>query len=155
MGRIIIVGKAGSGKDYLKNKFVARGFKRAISHTTRPMREGEVEGVDYEFISEAEFIGYIHMFYEHKQFNSWYYGTALYVWKTAEIFIMTPAGIADIDPIDRKDCMVIYLDIPLAVRRGRLLGRSDADSIDRRIAADEADFACFKDFDVRITNPMF
>ena len=44
-----------------------------------------------------------------------------------------------INPIDRKDCTIIYLDIPLETRKQRRLKeRGDLnDKIERRIAADE------------------
>lgn len=41
-----------SGKSYLMNKLETElGFKRIVSTTTRPRRDGEVQGVDYDFIS--------------------------------------------------------------------------------------------------------
>ena len=33
--------------------------------------------------------------------------------------------------------------------------RSDADSVDRRISADEEDFKDFNNFNIRITNPLY
>ena len=33
--------------------------------------------------------------------------------KTCNLFVMTPKGVEAINPIDRKDCTIIYLDIPL------------------------------------------
>ena len=47
--RIILVGKAASGKDHLRKKFESRGFKYAVTYTTRPPREGEIDGKDYLF----------------------------------------------------------------------------------------------------------
>ena len=41
-----------SGKSYLMNKLETElGFKRIVSTTTRLRRDGEVQGVDYDFIS--------------------------------------------------------------------------------------------------------
>jgi len=58
---------------------------------------------------------------------------------------MTPKGVEAINPIDRKDCTIIYLDIPLEVRSKRLQERGDLnDKIQRRIDADEIDFANLK-----------
>ena len=54
---IIISAPSGTGKTTtckrLKEKFPA--LKIAISHTTRKIRDGELEGVDYYFISNKEF----------------------------------------------------------------------------------------------------
>lgn len=157
MARIILVGKGGSGKDFLKKKMVERGFLREISYTTRPIRSGEKEGVDYFYISKEEFEKMIAegRFYQYDNFNGWYYGTSNEQWGIKYLFIMTPRGIAKIKPEDRMNCVIIYIDIETSVRYDRLIGRSDADSVDRRLAADEADFKDFTDFDVRITNPDF
>jgi len=52
---IAIVGASGSGKTYL-SKFLRDELNIPIivSHTTRPMREGEIEGEDYFFINSTE-----------------------------------------------------------------------------------------------------
>ena len=50
--KIILVGKAASGKDYFKDYLTSKGLKPNISQTTRPMREGETEGKTYYYISE-------------------------------------------------------------------------------------------------------
>ena len=69
---------------------------------------------------------------------------------------MTPKGVEAINPIDRKNCTIIYLDIPLEVRTERLKKRGDLnDKIQRRIDADEIDFAGFKDYDILINNSNF
>ena len=52
--RIILVGKAASGKDHLRKRFESRGFKYAVSYTTRPPREGEIDGKDYIFLTDEE-----------------------------------------------------------------------------------------------------
>ena len=68
---------------------------------------------------------------------------------------MTPSGVKCIPDEDRKDCTIVYFDIPLEIRRERLMKRSDADSVDRRILADEKDFMGFSDFDIRVTNHLY
>ena len=61
-----------------------------------------------------------------------------------------------INPIDRKKCTIIYLDIPLEIRRKRLEERGDLnDKIERRIKADEKDFEGFTDYDIIVNNPNF
>ena len=52
-----IIGKAGSGKDYILKKVLKNIDDHGIvSCTTRPPREGEVEGKDYHFVSSAYFL---------------------------------------------------------------------------------------------------
>ena len=134
-----------------------KGFKYAVSYTTRPKRDGEVHGVDYYFLTTEEFESMIEKkaFYEHVSFNSWYYGTTNEQFYSDDVFIMTPHGISHIDPNDRKNTFIMYLDMKLGVRQRRLAQRSDADTVERRLAADDRDFADFKDFDIKITNHDF
>ena len=157
--RIVLAGKAASGKDYLRRKLASKGFVYGISYTSRPPRPNEADGIDYHFVSRERFEELISegFFYEHVEFNGWLYGTAKYQWNGGcDVFIMTPHGISKIDPRDRERTFVIYVDIPIEVRRARLAQRNDSnDQTERRIAADESDFEGFTDFDVRITDPNF
>ena len=54
---IILSAPSGAGKTSLARKLVAERDDVAltVSHTTRPMRPGETDGVDYFFVSEDEF----------------------------------------------------------------------------------------------------
>jgi guanylate kinase len=156
--RIVLVGKAASGKDHLRKKIESRGFKYAVSYTTRPQREGEVHGKDYYFISEDEAKVLIEsgFFYEYVIFNGWIYGTSVTQFFSDDLFIMTPKGIHEIKPEDRLESFVIYLDIPSNVRIKRLnKRRMPGDSVKRRIEADELDFSDFTDYDLKITNSDF
>jgi len=156
--RTILVGKAASGKDYLRKRFESRGFKYAVTYTTRPPREGEMNGKDYFFISEDESKRLIEsgFFYEYVIFNGWVYGTSVSQFYTSDLFIMTPAGISKIKPEDRLNSFIIYVDIDIQTRYDRLLNRDmPGDSVQRRIEADELDFSIFYDYDLRITNSNF
>jgi dephospho-CoA kinase len=68
---------------------------------------------------------------------------------------MTPSGIAKLKPEDRKESLIIFIDIDEAILRERLTGRNDADKAERRIDADREDFKTFSDFDHIIENPNF
>jgi guanylate kinase len=156
--RTILVGKAASGKDYLRKRFESRGFKYAVTYTTRPPREGEMNGKDYFFISEDESKRLIEsgFFYEYVIFNGWVYGTSVSQFYISDLFIMTPAGISKIKPEDRLNSFIIYVDIDIQTRYDRLLNRDmPGDSVQRRIEADELDFSIFYDYDLRITNSNF
>jgi guanylate kinase len=54
---VVIAGPAGSGKSTLCDRLVAEvpEFSRVVTTTTRPPREGEINGVHYHFFSPDEF----------------------------------------------------------------------------------------------------
>lgn len=159
MSNIVLCGKVASGKDYLRKRLESRGFQHQVSYTTRPPREGETNGKEYWFISKERFLEMIANgeFHEYAQFKDWYYGTSKEQWNSkGSVFIMTPKGISQLSKEDRKKVFVIYIEIDIETRRKRLLERNDSnDSNERRIQADEIDFANFTDFDLKLTSPNF
>ena len=55
---VALIGEAGTGKDTLLYYFVGERpntFNKIISCTTRPIREGEKEGVNYYYLTDTEF----------------------------------------------------------------------------------------------------
>lgn len=77
---LIISGPAGSGKNTVSEKLieVSSGMvTRAVTTTTRPPREGEVDGRDYYFVSPKNFKARIKNgdFYEWAVVHGRYYGT--------------------------------------------------------------------------------
>jgi len=159
MNKIILVGKAAAGKDHMRKILQGRGFDYGVSYTTRPRRPGEIDGEDYYFMDESEFKEGVEnkIWYEWVEFNGWYYGTTNQQFlKTCNLFIMTPKGISHIDPIERKKCTIIYLDISDTTRSARLNERGDTnDSIERRMYNDDLDFKDFTDYDLKINNSNF
>ena len=77
---IILSSPSGAGKTTITKKIQQKyqNFKISVSHTTRKPRANEVEGVDYFFINEEEFIKKIKNddFYEYAQIFGNYYGTS-------------------------------------------------------------------------------
>lgn len=58
MGSLFIVAApSGAGKTSLVNALIARhdDIRLSVSHTTRPAREGEIDGRDYHFVSQDSF----------------------------------------------------------------------------------------------------
>lgn len=73
---IALIGEAGVGKDTLMQEILKsfpNCFNEIISCTTRPPREGEINGKNYYFLTEEEFNNSI--MFESTCFNNWYYGT--------------------------------------------------------------------------------
>lgn len=154
--RIIIVGKGGSGKDYLRTILEKKlGLSYSVSYTSRPKRIGEINGEDYWFVERSYFKENSDLFYEMVEFNNWFYGTSIVEFKKSSVLIMTPYGISKIKPEDRDESFIVYLDIPVGIRRSRLSERKDEDDTERRIIADDIDFEDFEDFDFIITNSAF
>ena len=156
--KLVLVGKAASGKDHLKTRLRKKGFIAGVSHTTRQPRKGEQEGVDYYFVDDATFQQMVknEEFVEYMEFNGCFYGQTKEDFEQAEIMIMSKDGL-DILPKEYRDrCVVIYLDIDRKTRIQRLNERDDKnDTITRRLFADDEQFKDFKDFDIRMTNPDF
>lgn len=150
--KIIIVGPGGSGKDFLRKKFTSRGFSYGVSFTSRPPREGEIEGIDYFFRDEDFFEQNKEIFLEIQKFNGWFYGISKGEFEAKDIFILSPSGLKCLSKKDRERSMVIYLNPDIEIRRERINQRNDADSTERRMIADDKDFFEFSDYDMLIQN---
>lgn len=78
---LVISGPSGSGKSSLMKELLKdiKDSYFSISSTTRPIREGEQDGVNYHFISKAEFEQDIDagFFLEWAKVHDNYYGTSL------------------------------------------------------------------------------
>lgn len=156
--RIVICGPAAAGKNFLRTKLENQGFKFDVSYTTRPMRPGEKEGVDYKFITNEvfAFMTQLGSFYEHVIHNGYGYGTGKKEWETSDCFIMETDGIKHIDPKSRRKTFIIYLNPPIKIRKLRMKGRGWSDQmVEERIKADRKKFKDFKDYDLMITNDDF
>ncbi len=157
--RVIIVGPGAAGKDFLCRGLAAHSFTKAVSHTTRPPREGEEDGKDYHFTSEESFrariaSGYFLEWYSFGD-KGWLYGTALSEYHRSNLFIMSPPVLSQLPKECREDALVVYLNIPERIRKVRLELRGDADKVERRLEADRKDFDGFSDFDLEVTSPNF
>ena len=92
--KLIILGHSGSGKDYLRKELVKMGLKYSPKFTTRPIRNQEVQGEDYNFI---DFNLYANL-YERKEIKTsqafiinnvnWYYGITKENWDNNQLFII-------------------------------------------------------------------
>jgi guanylate kinase len=80
-GRLFIISApSGAGKTSLVKKITAElpACRVSISHTTRKKRPGEIDGIDYFFVSIDEFQTMLKQqaFLEHAQVFDNYYGTS-------------------------------------------------------------------------------
>ena len=165
--KCIIIGKSGSGKDFLLRNLVKKDLIGCLKTTTRPKRNHETLGIEYDFVSDSLFNEMIkddklvcYQTFNVKPLNrdpeTWYYGISKEEFERAQVFIMTPGEFSYIDSETRKKCFVVYLDIDRDIRENRILKREDKnDSVKRRLDADEEDFKGFNDYDLRVTDPDF
>ena len=74
---LLVSGPSGVGKDTIMNELLDR-FNKIVTHTTRPKREGEIDGINYFFttiekfvegIKNNEFVEYVN------SFSGKFYGT--------------------------------------------------------------------------------
>ena len=78
----VIAAPSGTGKTTLCRHLLERDprLRLSVSHTTRPMRKREVDGVDYHFVSSKKAFRELTdegAFLEHAEYNSNLYGTSL------------------------------------------------------------------------------
>ena len=155
--KIIILGKAASGKDFLQGQLVSNGWVPLRQYTTRPKRPTEV-GDEYHFISEEEFDSISKKLCSIQNFNGWRYGYDMDEALMSDVMIFSPANFFNLimDSISDRRCgellyhsTIVYLDIDEDTRRERLsiryMGGREDDSLDRRLQADAEDF---KPFDI-------
>ncbi len=76
---IVLSGPSGAGKDSVLRKILEKrkDLKLSISYTTRPPREGEINGKDYHFVSKDEFMSLVNngQMLEYALYCDNYYGT--------------------------------------------------------------------------------
>ena len=77
---VILSGVAGAGKDTIKKELIKRfdNVESLPSYTSRPKREGDVEGQTYNFVTREKFEQKIENgeFYEYDVHHNHYYGTS-------------------------------------------------------------------------------
>ncbi len=152
---IVVSGPAGSGKTTLcarLNEAYPQAIRRVITCTTRAPRPGEVDGVDYHFLSRANFEQQVAagVFLEHATVHGNLYGPravdvaahldagfdALLNVDVQGAATIRAKGAADARLAASLVTVFIRVSDPIELRR-RLTGRGTdpADEIDRRVAA--------------------
>ena len=148
--KLIILGKSASGKDTLRSKLIEKGYKEAISYTTRPKRPHEVDGKDYHFISLEEFnrLENEDFFLESETFREWKYGRSYESIEEGDIFIATVTGTANmIEKLGREKFYVLELSCNDEFRKSRSILRGDDPAeVERRLKTDAADFSAERSF---------
>lgn len=152
---IALFGPAGSGKDYLLHEIMDEvdGLNEIVSCTTRPKREGEVEGVNYYYLTNQEFYEKVDNgdMLEAVCFNDWWYGTPITSLSEDKpnIGVFNIEGIRCMLEDARLEVYPIAIIASPKLRLIRQLTREENPNIKeifRRYDADERDFS-FIDFE--------
>lgn len=156
----VLMGKSSSGKDRILGELCRNyGFSRFVSFTTRPMRSGEVNGVDYYFVTEEEFKKLIEndSLIEFRTYNTivdsknatWYYGLSKEEVSSKSqignyVTIFDVGGAHEfINYIGKENVNCYYIYIDDEIRLSRAIGRDknfSREEYDRREKSDIVDF---------------
>ena len=130
--RIVISGPAGSGKGTVNAKLLqADEYVYSVSATTRAPRPGEVDGVNYYFISKEDFEGRINagQMLEYTSYCGNYYGTplkeALAVLDSGKNLVLEieVEGALNVKRLYPEAVLIMLLPPSFAVQESRLRGR--------------------------------
>jgi guanylate kinase len=137
----------------------ARGLQLAVSATTRAPREGEVNGVDYHFLSEDDFDRRVARgeFLEHAEYAGNRYGTL-----KSELERPAQGIVLEIDVQGARqvrdrlpDAVLTFIEPPsFEDLQRRLAARASdrPDEIARRLAAARDELSAAGEFDHRVVN---
>lgn len=165
---LVLSGPSGAGKSSLLNAVIGDLGECyfSISTTTRPIREGEINGVHYHFVDEVEFKKDIEeeLFLEYAFVHGNYYGTSIKPVKEAlkegklVIFDIDVQGNATIMNRLGDITTSVFISPPtLSELKKRLEARStdSKEVIDRRIDMAKREIQRISEYDFLIVNDNF
>ena len=165
MGNLYVIsGSSGVGKGTVIKEFLRKHpeFKLSVSCTTRAPRDGEVDGVNYFFLSKDEFQRRINNgdFLEWAEFSGNMYGTGKdYVEKTLNaghdlILEIDTKGALNVKSIMPEAKLIFILPPSMEELESRLRGRKteSEEAIQKRLASTKLEIENSKNFDYKIVN---
>lgn len=165
---IVVAAPSGAGKTSLVAELrkTKPALSLSVSHTTRPMRSGEQDGLNYHFVTQAQFRTMVDQgeFVEHAEVFGNYYGTSKKALAAAlasgqdVILEIDWQGAEQVQRAFANHLVSIFILPPsLASLKQRLnqRGQDRPDVIDTRMANAMADMAHYRDFDYVIVNDRF
>jgi guanylate kinase len=158
---------SGAGKTSLLAQLVARmpDVRVSVSHTTRPARPGERDGVDYHFVTESDFIAMLDRaeFLEHARVFDNLYGTSQR-WVTDQLEGGTDVvleidwqGAAQVRRL-LPDCVRVFILPPsIDALMSRLTARRQdpPEVIQRRLAQAREEISHYVEADYLLVNDRF
>ena len=160
----VICGPSGVGKGTVVSRLLASDPRLyfSVSATTRPPRQGEVDGVHYHFLSREQFQRWIDedAFLEHAEFVGNYYGTPKKYVDAAmaqgrDVLLDIEIQGAEQVHRQRPEAVRIYVAPPSwAELERRLIGRGteDMEKVRRRLERGKQEFAAASSFDYFVIN---
>ena len=140
---IMLVGPSGSGKTTVENLLEREGCLKVISHTSRDMRTGETEGIDYHFVNRDFFEENKDNFLEIVEFSGNLYGAFQYSLNDTlvNILVVEPNGQKQIQAYCRDnniDCETYLLYISAEGQYNRMISRGDpVKLVEKRISSEK------------------
>lgn len=145
---IALLGHSASGKSSVERELEKLGYKRIISYTTRPIRNGEKNHVDYHYISSEEFNEKIkqNFWAEKTIYRTWNYGIAWEDCLNDAIVVVEPNGFRKLKAIQELHITSFYIKSDENLRLARMAMRGDNPTeIFRRLFSDQGTFACIEE----------
>ena len=161
---VVLSSPSGAGKTTITKKIQQKynTFKISVSHTTRKPRSNEVDGVDYNFISQEKFKSLIKKgeFYEYAKIFDNYYGTLKktvdqLIKKNDIIFDIDWQGTKQLSKFKELELIKIYLIPPNKNELKKRLIKRNQNSIqevEKRFSAFDEDVKHWADYDYVIIN---
>ena len=145
---LILCGASASGKTVTALNLQKRfGLVKAITTTTRAMREGEKDGVDYFFISKEEFEKRLKegKFVESSLYNGNYYGCGKDQVDDNKVIVLDPNGLHAFQALNDPRVITVLLICDPKKREERMVDRGDKkEKIEERLKNDQYDFSLDK-----------
>ena len=142
---LVISGASASGKTFIANIIAKKhGLSRVITVTTRAKREGEVDGVDYFFVSKDEFKKLIaeDKLVEYTIYNGNYYGSRKDQIGDNKILVIEANGLKSYIALKNKSIITFALLADHKLRKERMIARGDKlEDIEARLKQDKIVFS--------------
>ena len=161
---VVVSGPSGVGKGTViaECRRIRPEIELSVSMTTRPPRPGEVDGVNYHFVSRRDFKSKVDAgeMLESAEFSGHLYGTP-----RASVLAALRSGVTVMLEIELEGARQVKRSYPQALTvmvcppsmfelasRLRSRGTENADEVDQRLQVAERELAAADEFDAQLTN---